>query len=283
MLKFSVLSSGSKANSTVLQYKDELYLIDAGLSARQTEIRMRLLGFEPEKLKAILLTHEHSDHVYGLATLARKYSTRIICNAGTRDGVSLSEERESQFDIFQTGSSFQLGSLNIRSFSVSHDANDPVGFVVEVDGIRFGLATDLGRVTPLVEDALQGVHGLVLESNHDRDSLWSCEYPWALKQRISSRHGHISNEEAAELVCSLMHSGLQHLVLAHLSQVSNSHALAQQTFESVMYSNGIDLYESLTSFTCASVKEAVAIKELSNRIEVAKSQLDTSDCRVALS
>lgn len=221
-MRFSVLTSGSKANCTYLESGSTRILIDCGLSARQTEVRLRSLGIDPESLNAIIITHEHSDHINGVPVLSRRFKLPVYANAGTASflrGVFALEK-------FVTGRRFSIGELTIAPFSIVHDAHEPVGFTIEGQGIKFSQATDLGKVTPLVRECLRGSNALVLESNHDHEMLQNCDYPWELKQRIASSHGHLSNDSSSALLAELVHSDLQHVVLGHLSENSNTPELA---------------------------------------------------------
>lgn len=221
-MRFSVLTSGSKANCTYIESGTTRILIDCGLSARQTEIRLRTLGIDPQSLRAIIVTHEHSDHINGVPVMSRKFKLPVYANAGTSGflrGVFALEK-------FETGRRFSIGELTIAPFSIVHDAHEPVGFTIEGQGIKFSQATDLGKVTPLVRESLRDSHAIVLESNHDHEMLQNCDYPWELKQRIASSHGHLSNESASGLLAELAHGDLQHVVLGHLSENSNTPELA---------------------------------------------------------
>ena len=224
-MRFSVLSSGSKANSTFIECGDTRILIDCGLSCRMLEGRLRLIDVDPESLDAILVTHEHSDHIRGISRFSKKYKLPVYANKATKKRI----DDVHAFEIFCTGEAFEVGSLNVSPISITHDAVDPVAFVLKGAGLKFAQITDLGRVTPLIRDALQGCHSMVLESNHDKDMLWSCSYPWQLKQRISSSHGHLSNETASQLLSEVLHSELHHVVLGHISENSNTPEVAHQT------------------------------------------------------
>ena len=210
---FSVLASGSNANSTYVDGGSTRVLVDCGLSARQTCKRLLYRGIAPESLDAIVVTHEHSDHIRGISVLSRKYKIPVYANCAAAECL----ENVYAVEQFSTSEPFAIGGISFTPFSVVHDARDPVGFVLESAGFKLGHATDMGKVTPLVRHVLEGCNALVLESNHDRDLLYQCGYPWPLKQRIDSSHGHLSNEAAAALLQEMMHPELFHVVLAHLS------------------------------------------------------------------
>lgn len=224
---FSVLASGSKANACYLEHSTGACLIDCGLSAREVERRVRALGRDPGKIQAIFLTHEHGDHIRGVNVLAKKYALPVFGTAGTLSFLPELPRKE----VLHSGERFCLGSLSVHAFPLVHDALDPVGYGFEDAGVKFSLLTDTGKITQLIREAVRGSHGLVLESNHDTEKLSICEYPWMLKQRILSSHGHLSNDVAAELLCEIAHPELQTVVLGHLSENSNSPELALSAAE----------------------------------------------------
>lgn len=224
-MRFSVLSSGSKANCTFVEAAGMRFLVDCGLSGKQAELRMAEVGVDPATLNAILVTHEHADHIHGVATLSRRYGIPVYANARTMERIAKPRGRE----IFTTGSDFSLGNIEITPFSIVHDAADPVGFSIRAEGLKLVLLTDLGRVTTLVQEHVRGANAILLESNHDQEMLQSCSYTWELKQRISSTHGHLCNEAAGQLLEEIMHPELFHIVLGHLSENSNTPTLALQS------------------------------------------------------
>jgi phosphoribosyl 1,2-cyclic phosphodiesterase len=227
---FSVLASSSKANCTFLELSGVRILIDCGLSARATVQRLGEIGIDPGSIDAILVTHEHSDHIRGVPLLSKKYQIPVWANGATASFLGQCFVREE----FITGEDFEVKNVVIHPFSIVHDAVEPVGFVLEGAGIRFGQATDLGKVTPLVKHSLQGCHALVVEANHDEELLQVCSYPWTVKQRISSTHGHLSNRSCGELLKDVLHADLQALVLGHLSQESNTPSHATQEVEKAL-------------------------------------------------
>jgi len=208
-------------------------MIDAGLPARELLRRAALAGLDPIRLKAIVVTHEHRDHVLGVGPLARKLGLPVYINQGT-----LARARpvlgRIEPCLFQTGEAFAVGELRLQPFSLSHDAADPVGMVLENNGVRLGLATDLGAVTGLVREKLGDCRALVIEANHDPQMLWDGPYPWETKQRVRGRRGHLSNEKTAELLGEVAHPGLSQVILAHLSQVNNRPELALAVIGSVL-------------------------------------------------
>jgi phosphoribosyl 1,2-cyclic phosphodiesterase len=247
-MRFSVLSSGSKANCTFIEGGSTRILIDCGLSGAQTEKRLRALGVEPSTLSAIIITHEHSDHIYGVHTLSRRYKIPVYANEATSQFLGKMHAKEN----FITGEAFSIGDLHISPFSITHDAAEPVGFVIQSEGLKFGQATDLGKVTPLVRESLSHCNALVLESNHDPLMLQECSYTWQLKQRISSAHGHLSNHDAGTLLAELLHDGLLHVVLGHLSENSNTPEVAHKTVSDYL---GQAPLNPLKSLVCACIAQ----------------------------
>lgn len=225
VIRFCVLSSGSKGNAIWVESGGRALLVDAGLSGKELVRRMNLAGLDPARLEGILVTHEHRDHVHGVGVMARRFKIPVYINEATMIAADylLGPVRPV---LFRTGADTEIAGLNVHPFSISHDSADPVGFTFENSGSRLGLATDLGVATNLVRERLAGCHGLILESNHDLKMLMEGPYPWETKRRVKSRHGHLSNEDAAELLASLAHSGLSQVVLAHLSQTNNLPELA---------------------------------------------------------
>lgn len=315
MVRFTVLASGSRGNSAVVCGGQTRILVDAGLSCRELFRRMRLAGEEPEKLDAIIVTHEHQDHINGLAVTARKlgipvYFTEathrawarwltprrqmsyaqwleqcrrqnaarraetstsaddadpddagpgsqpdgVLCSAleeestsatpgstgaGEPAGTRASSESPQKEDpawlpaveYFQSGCPFVIGDIAVSPFTVSHDAADPVGFVLASDGVRLAIATDLGYISPNVKAQLKGVDLLLIESNHDLEMLRDGPYPWSVKQRVLSRVGHLSNEAAADFLENAYDGQAAYVVLGHLSENNNLPELARLSAE----------------------------------------------------
>ncbi len=225
-MRFAVLGSGSGGNAAVVEAGGKRVLVDAGLSARQIVRRLRLMGIEPESVDAILLTHEHGDHVKGLRVLMKSMAAPIYATPMTREVVR-EQVAAASWKIFESGATFSLDGLSIQSFAVPHDAVEPVGFVFRSEARAVGLVSDSGHVTPRVTEALRGVDALFVEANYD-DALLEADTrrPWSTKQRIASRHGHLSNAQTAELVAGLAKDGLRQVVLGHLSRDCNTAEVA---------------------------------------------------------
>jgi phosphoribosyl 1,2-cyclic phosphodiesterase len=215
------LGSGSEGNGLVVEVGDTRILIDCGFRVRDTVARLARLGIAAESVTAILVTHEHADHIGGVAAFAARYRIPVWLTFGT---LTMAGERFERLDIrgFDSHYVFAVGMVEVRPFPVPHDAREPVQFVVG-DGVRrLGILTDIGTTTRYVETSLSGCDALVIECNHDRDMLDCGDYPWPLKQRIASRFGHLHNEAAAALVAAIDTSRLRHVVAAHLSQQNNT-------------------------------------------------------------
>lgn len=218
-------------------------LFDCGLSGRELERRMADRGLDPTTLSAVVISHEHTDHVGGAGVVCRRFGIPLFITDATREGSKKKLGKTKAMDIraMECGSRFTIGSMEIHPFSISHDAADASGFRVTTGGGSvLGIATDLGVASHLVKEHLSGCNALVLESNHDPELLYANDnYPWPLKQRVRSRVGHLSNEEAAALIGDLDRSRLAHLVLAHLSEENNTPELALDAAYSIL--NGSDI------------------------------------------
>jgi phosphoribosyl 1,2-cyclic phosphodiesterase len=226
-VKLTILGSGSGGNCAYLETAEARILMDAGFSPRQIRKRLETIGRVPENLTAILVTHEHSDHVQGLTGIAAKLNIPIYCNRATREAFEFQLQAKFNCNLFETGASFEIGDVLVNTFTIPHDAQDPVGYLLHTPVGNIGFVTDLGHVTKLVLERTRAANVLVLESNHDVKMLQDCPHrSWPLKQRILGRHGHLSNEAAAEAVAQIMSAELKHLYLAHLSRECNRPELA---------------------------------------------------------
>ncbi|MFC1856002.1 MBL fold metallo-hydrolase, partial [Thermodesulfobacteriota bacterium] len=205
----------------LLQSEKSKILIDLGLSMKELEARLSLIGVLPNEIDAVLVTHEHNDHVKGVFPFSRRYGTKVYINYPTIKR-TITKMKKVAVDEFDSAEPFTLNDLKITPFSVSHDAADPVGFAISAGDKKVAIATDLGIVTNLVRTNLMGCDALVIESNHDPDMLMSGPYPWFLKQRVRGREGHLSNEAALELLGDVVCEKTKHVFMAHLSEVNNA-------------------------------------------------------------
>lgn len=204
-------------------------LVDAGLSARKIAKKLEILNIQAASIDGILLTHEHSDHSQGVGVWARRHGTPIYANSLTAEALKQDSEGV-QWRIFTTGSDFDLGDLRVQSFSIPHDAAEPVGFVLRHESHAVGFLTDLGYATRAALERVRSVHTLLIEANHDETMLHNdTKRPWAIKQRILSRHGHLSNNAAAEVLAEVIGGGIRRALLGHLSDDCNTPDLALRT------------------------------------------------------
>lgn len=251
MLHLTVLASGSSGNCALIETPTTRVLVDAGLSAKRVAERLTAAGVVPEQLDGILLTHEHSDHAAAIGVWARRYRTPVYANRLTAE--ALSAQKGVEWRLFQTGTEFGLGSLKVQSFNIPHDAAEPVGFVLKHEERSLGFLTDLGFPTRMVIERVRSVHTLVIEANHDEKMLQDdTRRPWSTKQRIMSRHGHLSNAAAAEVLAGIVGNGLRRAVLGHLSEDCNRPELALRTVRERLARDGGEGVEVL----CASPTEA---------------------------
>jgi len=226
-MKVCVLGSGSRGNCTLVESGETTVLIDAGFSGKEIRRRLRLIGREPEMITAVLITHEHNDHISGAGILSRQARVPLYANSATyRAGERIGRPHARM--EFTSGEPFALGELQIHPFAISHDTADPVGFVISDGTHTMGYCTDTGKITTLIEHHLQGCEALILESNHDPKMLRDGPYPPYLQQRVRSNKGHLANEDAGRFLQKMVGSRLRHVVLAHLSETNNLPDLALQ-------------------------------------------------------
>lgn len=229
MLTFTTLASGSTGNAALVSCGDTHILLDAGISAKRIAAGLAALGVKPHQLSAILITHEHSDHISGLRVLTKKAGAPIYATGPTCRWLynrNSCNEIAGLMRAMEAGTGVQIGSLWVESFPTPHDASGSVGYSIAGDGVRMVLCTDLGHVTGEVRRAVEGCDLLVCETNHDEDWVRTGPYPYYLKQRILGDYGHLSNEAGAELAAFAVESGTKTIILAHLSQTNNTPAHA---------------------------------------------------------
>jgi phosphoribosyl 1,2-cyclic phosphodiesterase len=225
IVQVSVLASSSAGNSTLVATERTRLLVDAGLSRKETFERLHASGHAPESLTAILITHEHSDHISGLQVIARKLRIPIYISRLTAPAIAWDEnwgDTSPHLELFQAGTSFTIGDIDVTSFTIPHDAVDPVGFSFRAEGIKIAIATDLGYLPDSIRHHLRGSDLLLLESNHDVEMLKVGPYPWSVKQRVMGRNGHLSNDVACSFIRDELDTTTSTLILGHLSE-SNNH------------------------------------------------------------
>ncbi len=239
MIHLCALGSGSSGNCFYIGSETGGVLMDAGFSAKETFARLNAVGVAPSKIKGIVVSHEHMDHVKGLGPLARKLNVPVHINSATLSQVGARAGTLPAIRVFRSGEPFEAGGLEVTPFSIPHDAADPCAFVFRVNGASVAVATDAGSATTLIRDKMRGVSHIALESNHDISMLMAGPYPWELKQRIASRSGHLSNETCGELLKELIHPGLQGVTLAHLSKINNNVDLVRLMAEDTLNGSGV--------------------------------------------
>ena len=236
----AVLGSGSGGNATLVRCGSTHILVDAGLSAKQLVLRMEMLGVAPEQLDAILLTHEHSDHARGVDVLLRKREVPVFANALTREALSHKMKSAIPWKIFRSGQDFNLGDLVVNAFRIPHDAAEPVGFILNGNNTQLSMVSDVGNVTHLMREQLRGSDGIYVEANYDQALLeQDTKRPWATKQRIASRHGHLSNNQTAELLADIACHRLQVVMLSHLSSDCNCPDIASNCIGKSLQQQGL--------------------------------------------
>ncbi len=241
----SMLASGSRGNCAFVASAHTRILVDVGMSCRETFKRMKSLGEDPASLSAILITHEHSDHVYGLAVLAKKLRIPIFMTERTHAAWARAMRNEKgerpqleKLERFEAGHRFQVGDIEVKPFTIPHDAADPVGFTFRVEGAKVSIATDLGFLPVNVRDHLRGSDILVMESNHDVEMLRGGSYPWSVKQRVASNVGHLSNRKLADFFAGDYDNNAAFVVLAHLSEQNNHPEIARREAERALAERG---------------------------------------------
>ena len=256
MFSVTILGSGSAGNCALVETPQTRLLIDGGLSARQISLRLAQCGVNPLEIDGILLTHEHGDHSGALHVWCKQFATPIYCNRLTAEVLqSAAPEARRDWRLFVTGSEFTIKDITVQTFPVPHDAVDPCGFVLHHGADALGVLTDLGVATKLAQERVRAAQTLLIETNHDEKLLQNCtKRPWSVKQRIMSRHGHLSNAAAANVLADLLEGRLRRAVLGHLSRDCNSPALAVGTVRARLDALGAPQVEVV----CAGQREVSA-------------------------
>ena len=246
-LRFSPLFSGSSGNAIYVGCDDAHILVDAGMSGTRVIQEMMSMGIDPRRLNAILVTHEHADHIKGIGILSRKFDLPIYATEGTWQGMydKIGPVAEKNRVIFDPEQDFFMGSIDVTPFPIPHDANEPVGFTFEVDGAKLAIATDLGCIRDGWFNRVLGSDAVLLESNYDTDMLEAGRYPYELKKRIKSRHGHLSNDDAGRAAAELVRHGTTQIVLGHLSKENNFPELAMRSCELYLQQAGVMPHEDV--------------------------------------
>lgn len=236
-MRFASLGSGSEGNALVVEAgggaKPTRVLLDCGFSAKEVERRLARAGLLAETLSAILITHEHSDHIGSALTLARRWSIPVYMSWGTAQAVG-ADDAGVELNVLWSDGTVEIGALGLLPYTVPHDAREPLQFVFTDGASRLGVLTDVGESTPHIHAVLSGCDALVLECNHDLEMLATSRYPASLKARIGGSHGHLNNEAAGGILAALDRSKLRHLVAAHLSQQNNTPELARAAMAAVL-------------------------------------------------
>jgi phosphoribosyl 1,2-cyclic phosphodiesterase len=246
-MKFSVLASGSTGNSFYIESKNNKLLVDAGLSGKQVEKLLEEAGRTAADLDAILITHEHSDHIKGVGVLARRYQLPVYANAKTWQELDrqLGKITEEQRMIMEAGDVVQFADMTVESYGTSHDAAEPMGFCFYEDDMKVSLTTDLGYVSQRIKETVKDSDAYVFESNHDVEMLRMGSYPWNTKRRILSDVGHLSNEAAGEALCDILGGKGETIYLAHLSKENNMTELARLTVKNILQDHGLQEGEDI--------------------------------------
>ena len=238
---FSPLFSGSSGNCTYVGSEDEGVIIDCGVSSTAALGQLEAARIRPDAVRAILVTHEHVDHINGVGVLARKLQVPVYATRGTWEGIGRRTGKLSQSQIryISTGEDFYVGSLNISAFDTPHDCLEPCGFVLSMGGMTAAIATDMGYIRENWLSAVKGALMVLLEADYDEDMLMAGSYPYELKRRILGRKGHLSNEDAGRAACELTEAGAQRIILGHLSKNNNFPELARETCTGILMEHGI--------------------------------------------
>ena len=246
-LRFSPLFSGSSGNAIYIGCDDAQLLVDAGMSGTRVIQELLRVGVDPARLNAILVTHEHADHIKGIGILSRKFDLPVFATEGTWEGMydKIGAIAAKNRIIVDPEQDFFMGSINVTPFSIPHDANQPVGFTFEADGAKLAIATDLGCIRDGWFNHVLGSDAVLLESNYDPDMLRAGPYPYELKKRIQSRHGHLSNDDAGHAAAELALHGTQQIILGHLSKENNFPELAMRSCELSLQMAGLVPHEDI--------------------------------------
>lgn len=239
-MRFSVLASGSRGNACYIETDNTNILIDAGLSCRETFRRLDMINVRVDRFDALVITHEHHDHIKGAGPISRKYNIPLLLNRATlRQGIRTLGSISTPI-TFQTGHSITINDIVIDTFTKCHDAADPMGLIISSNGASLGIITDLGRSTQLITDRLKKCDAILIEFNHDSEMLDEGPYPPYLKRRIKGAEGHLSNQQAGELLMDIAHKGMKQIILAHISEINNLPEKALEAAKKALAEIGMD-------------------------------------------
>ena len=234
MIGLCPLSSGSKGNCIYLGTENCKILIDAGISGRAAKAKLNEIGVDIEDIDAILITHEHGDHIRGAKVISKRHNIPVLANSETAKAIYYNTNEMLDFKIFTTGEDFEFKDLLIHPFSVQHDCADPVGFTIKTEGLKIGICTDLGFASSLIKVYLRECDYLYVEANHQPEMVHASSRPYIYKQRVLSRCGHLSNAACGELIREVYHPNLKHIHLGHLSEECNSPAKALDVIQGIL-------------------------------------------------
>lgn len=246
MIGFCPLASGSKGNSIYFGSKNAKILIDAGISFAQLKERLSQIDVSIEEIDAVLITHEHMDHIRGLKVLSDKSDIIVLANSDTAKAIYNNLNVLPKFKIFTTLEEFEFKDLSILPFSIQHDTLDPVGFIIKTGNLKFGFCADLGFVTTLVLKMLKDCDYLYIEANHHVPMVHSCNRSFVYKQRVLSRQGHLSNDDCIRLLDDILHPNLKHIHIAHISNECNSKELIKDLIADLLKKKNLSPEVSLT-------------------------------------
>lgn len=247
-MRFSVLASGSGGNACYIETSKSRILVDAGLSCRELVGRLNLIGVKAEEIDAIIITHEHSDHIKGAGPISRRFDIPVFINVPTMNRCGRALGNISKPIPLYTGQTVHINGLEVQTFTKFHDAVDPMGLIISSGDSKLGIVTDLGRSSPLMEDLLKDCTAVILEFNHDNDMLTQGPYPPRLKRRIEGPEGHLSNKQACELLKMISHDELNWVVIAHISKINNAPEKAFLEAKETLLAQGMNNTKVLISY-----------------------------------
>ena len=246
MIRFISLISGSSGNAAFLSDGKTNLLIDCGMSGVRLKDALSAIDVLPDSIDALLVTHEHIDHVKGAGVISRRYNIPVYATEGTHTAMDVGKISDENTRLIYSGSEFEIGSIAVTPFTIPHDARQPVGFTFMVNGEKYALATDMGTMTNDILNNITGSKKILLESNHDVEMLRMGSYPFPLKQRILGNSGHLSNDIAAKTALYLVQRGTEHIMLGHLSQENNRPEIAMMETYNMLTASGVNVGSDMT-------------------------------------